>query len=221
MTSRKTSRKTTSPTVVRQEFDPAVPVDSLTEHPDNPRRGDDAAVSDSITHNGFYGAIVAQRSTGRILAGNTRFRAMVAAGASTVPVVWVDVDDERATRIMLADNRTSDLAYYDDAALSAILSALAATDDALFGTAYDQATYELLVQQSAGDGLGTARQGYSNEDREPLYEAANIRSVVLPYDADAFDRVVDQLAAYRRIHNLDTNAEAVARMLDEAIGDPT
>ena len=88
----------------------------------NPRKGDTVAIAESIVHNGFYGAVVVQRSTGFILAGNHRLKAAVDTGATEVPVIWVDADDEQALRILLADNRTNDLAGYDDKALLELLS---------------------------------------------------------------------------------------------------
>lgn len=123
-----------------------VDVAKLTEHPDNPRRGDLDAISASIDAHGFYGTIVAQRSTGRILAGNHRYRAAKQAGAAELPVVWVDVDDESARRILAADNRTSDLGSYDSELLAVLLGQLAETEAGLLGTGYtDNDLSELLA----------------------------------------------------------------------------
>lgn len=52
-----------------------VALDALRPHPRNPRQGNIGAIHDSITANGFYGQVVAQKSTGFILAGNHRWRA--------------------------------------------------------------------------------------------------------------------------------------------------
>lgn len=101
-----------------------VAIESLERHPENPRQGDVDAARASIERFGFYGTVVAQRSNRRILAGEHRWRAARAAGLTTVPVAWVDVDDDEGTRIMLADNRTSDLAGYDQGKLAAILGAM-------------------------------------------------------------------------------------------------
>lgn len=112
------------------------PLDAVKPHPRNPRRGDLDAVQTSIDRNGFYGAIVAQRSTGHIVAGNHRYLAAKAAGAQTIPVVWIDVTDEHALRILLADNRTSDLADYDDETLTDLLRNIQAETGTLAGTGY-------------------------------------------------------------------------------------
>ena len=113
-----------------------VPIDDLIRHPDNPRQGDIGAISASIEVNGWYGTVVAQSSTRHVLAGNNRMEAARRLGMTDLPVHWLDVDDATARRIMLADNRTSDLATYDDAVLVQLLEAAAADDD-LFGTGFD------------------------------------------------------------------------------------
>jgi len=59
----------------------AVRIDSLTARPENPRRGDIEAVAQSIDQNGFYGAVIAQVSTRRILLGNLRWKAAKKRGA--------------------------------------------------------------------------------------------------------------------------------------------
>jgi len=91
-----------------------VPIDALKPHPRNPREGDIGAIHASINNNGFYGRVLAQKATGFILAGNHRWQAMTQAGAKEIPVEWIDVDDDHALRILLADNRTNDLASYND-----------------------------------------------------------------------------------------------------------
>jgi DNA modification methylase len=103
-----------------------------------------------IEENGWYGVIVAQRSSGRILAGNHRWRAAKAAGMSELPVAYLDVDDDRAERILLADNRSNDLASYDDHALADLLQTLTATDDGLLGTGYDGDDLDQLLRDLNG-----------------------------------------------------------------------
>ena len=114
-----------------------VAVTKLTIHPNNPRQGDIGAIVESIEKNGWYGTLVAQKSTGRVLAGNHRLQAAQALGMEEVPVYWVDVDDTEAQRILLADNRTSDLASYDDNILADLLKDMALNGAGLEGTGYD------------------------------------------------------------------------------------
>lgn len=123
--------------LLAQSFE-TVSIDAITAHPANPRRGDLDAITDSITAHGFFGACVVQRSSGHILIGNHRWLAARAAGETSVPVLYVDVDDEVARRIMVADNRTAELASWDMAALHAVLSELSGTEDGLGGIGFTE-----------------------------------------------------------------------------------
>lgn len=136
---------------VREQRYELAAIDAVRPHPSNPRRGDVAAIARSVAANGFYGAVVAQRATGYILAGNHRWEAAKREGLGQVPVVWLDCSDEEARRILLADNRTNDVAGYDEEALAKLLDELRA-DDGLAGTGWTPADLDALVQ-SLGDGV--------------------------------------------------------------------
>lgn len=112
--------------VVRaQRYEPDVDLSTLSEHPRNPRVGRDEAVAHSIDSTGWYGAVIAQESTRHVLAGHTRRRALLSSGTSSAPVIWLDVDDDTALRILLADNRFAELAEWDEDALADVLAELA------------------------------------------------------------------------------------------------
>lgn len=142
----------------------AVPVDDLTGYYRNPRTGDVDAIADSLRVNGQYKAIVVNRGThtGRpneILAGNHTWAAAKELGWEQIAATWVDVSEEDAARIVVVDNRTSDLAGYDSELLADILEDLPDLD----GTGYDQTALDKLLDSRAlpdtidlpSDGQGT------------------------------------------------------------------
>lgn len=202
---------------VDQEFNEAIPLADITEHPDNPRRGDDVAVAESVRANGFYGAVLVHKETGHVLAGNTRLRVAQEAGETSIPGFWIDCDEKTAKRILLADNRVSDLAYYDDQLLLDMLQMVDDENGNLVGTGYDSSSMELLMQAaSAEEIMGGVRQGATPEDRVGAYAAADIRSLILPYDHDDYEIVADGLIALRSAMSLDTNADVILRLVTEA-----
>jgi hypothetical protein len=87
----------------------------------NARKGNVQAIADSLKEFGQHRAIVAQRSTGKIIAGNHTFLAASALGWQTVSVHWVDDDDEKSIRRGIADNATGDLAVWDEKRLAELL----------------------------------------------------------------------------------------------------
>lgn len=118
-------------------------LDDLVEWGRNPRQGDVEAIKESLKTNGQFRPVVVNQRGGRfeVLAGNHTVRAMRELGWETVQAHVLNVGEDAARRIMLADNRTSDLAGYDLRALAEELAEL----DGLEGTAYDTADLEALA----------------------------------------------------------------------------
>jgi site-specific DNA-methyltransferase (adenine-specific) len=134
----------------------AIPLDGVTLHPRNPRRGDVAAVSASLRRFGQRKPIVVQASTGYVVAGNHLVQAVRALGWTEVAANVQDMDDAEATAYMLADNRTADLGGYDDALLAEILAAQATADN-LWATGYGAADVAALL----------AAAGFEDPGRDP------------------------------------------------------
>jgi hypothetical protein len=101
-----------------------IPLDQLTQLPGNARRGDIPVIKASLTANGQYRALTV-RDTGDalvILVGNNTYQAICELGrATTARCEVITCTDAEAKRIALVDNRSSDLADYDTAALVALL----------------------------------------------------------------------------------------------------
>ncbi|MER6424030.1 ParB/RepB/Spo0J family partition protein [Streptomyces sp. NPDC001137] len=130
--------------------DLAVSIVELVPYHRNPRTGDLDSIAESLSANGQYRPIVVNRGTltGRsneILAGNHTFRAAKQLGWDKIAVTWLDVDDEAAAKIVIVDNRTSDLAGYDTVLLADILTEL----PDLQGTGYDQEQLDQLLDETA------------------------------------------------------------------------
>lgn len=101
------------------------------------------AIKESLKTNGQFRPVVVNQRGGRfeVLAGNHTVRAMRELGWETAQAHVLSVDEDTARRIMLADNRTSDLAGYDMKLLANELAEL----DGLAGTAYDTADLEAIA----------------------------------------------------------------------------
>jgi hypothetical protein len=183
---------------VGDELTPVMtPVDQIRPHPENPRKGARPLIRESILQNGFYGALVCQRSTGFILVGNHRYVEAVDLGATELPVLWRDCDDATARRILLADNRTSDLAEYDDAALAAILRE--ASDAGLEGSGYTDADFDAILREAtevlreseaAPEGAGERGSGSGWEQEEGEEEEIPEQFLVLVEIAKPKDRML-------------------------------
>lgn len=122
-----------------------VDVEQILQNPDNSNMGDVDAIEESIEISGMYKPLLVQRSTGYILVGNHTYLAAYRQGARQVPVIYLDVTDKAATRIMLADNATNRRGFDDEPQLAHLLSELRDSDIGLRGTGYEERDLEKLL----------------------------------------------------------------------------
>ncbi len=127
-----------------------VPIAGLKLYGKNPRRGNVAAIAESLAAHGQYRPIVVRQGTNEVLAGNHTLRAAWQLGWVEIAATFVAVDDETAARIVLVDNRASDLGTYDDGALAELLAGL----PGLEGTGYDQHDLDRLLDEQLGEDAG-------------------------------------------------------------------
>ena len=220
------------------------PADRLEPHPMNPRRGDVDLIRESIRRNGWHGSIVAQRSSGYILAGNHRFLAGRAEGIERFPVHWVDLDDDAALRVLLADNRTSDVATYDDPTLLQLFAqigdpveatriladpesseddrreairylAQTAPTERFAGTGWSRdAVMQVTLGLEGGAAEDNGSRGNKELDRE-RWATVDVRQIGLVMNETEFARAVRILLYIRSEEGLETNTDAVLYLLDQ------
>ena len=199
--------------VLDREFVKDYPVERLKPHPRNARVHHLESKRESLQANTQYAPILVQRSTGYIIAGNGTYKVAVEEfGWTVLDVFLLDVDDEQAGRIALADNATGDHSDYDNAALAAWLADYAETPEGLLGTGYDEDAYEDLIaalsdaapQEVAAitappDHHGDGEPGEDDDEpgEEPVAEAEPAE-LVLEFadvaDVEEFGRMVNAVA---------------------------
>jgi hypothetical protein len=197
--------------MIREELaQHAIPIGSVTNHPRNVRQGDIGAISESLKDNGQYRPIVVQSSTGHVLAGNHTLKAAKALGWKEIAATFVDCDDERALRILLADNRTNDLATYDDNALADLLKELASTEQGLSGTLYDGDDLDRLLQDLAHEGIDLSESMFTQKVNIPQYdivgEEPNINDLVDTTRAEKLTQEIQQADIPQDVKNFLTAA---------------
>ena len=195
-----------------------IPITELNLHHKNARTGDVQAIKGSMVANGVYKPIVVNKGThtGRpneVLAGNHGLKAMRELAQENpddtrwqnVSVWLVDVDDDRATRILLADNRTADLGSYDNELLQELLESI---DDDLDGTGYDEDDLQILRDLTSGpDSLDDLESEFGEPEDDDFWITVRLR-VPPPVN----EQWVDWLRAY------DSPEEAFEALLDRAGG---
>src|ERR1700753_3368911 len=123
--------------MIKQTYEAEVALDRLTPHPANPNEGDIGLLAEMFSSNGFGGAVLAQKSTGILIDGETRLHAAHQKGLARLPVIWLDVDDDTRDRLLAEWNETGRRGRNDESKLLALLRGLNATPKGLQGTAFD------------------------------------------------------------------------------------
>lgn len=208
-----------------------VAVADLRPYYKNPRKGNVALIAESLAANGQYRAIVVNRGThtGRpneVLAGNHTAEAARALGWEALDAHLVDVDDDAAARIVLADNRTSDAGTYDNDALLDLLGGL----DDLDGTGYDLADLDDLMSllddapASAPTITVTERVDEAPGAKKFTDDATRVngarRIMVLDLDVQAFAWLQGSLESVAARWGLPSNVEVIAHLVARELGEP-
>lgn len=119
------------------------PIDSIAPAPYNYNNGDVDVIATSIQMNGMYRPIFVQRATGHIIAGNHTWMACKLLNAKAVPVVYLDVDDTVAKRIMIEDNEAARKAMPDRGLLLSLLDEIHEDTGAYLASINDE-DYEVI-----------------------------------------------------------------------------
>lgn len=205
----------------------AVDIHSLIPWPRNARRGDTETLRASLDEHGQYKPVLAQRSSSHIIAGNNIWHAMANGGTNTIAVQWLDVDDTRADRINLMDNRASDKASYDNTALLEQLEALPdlsgtgyALDDLDDLRAAFEETLDPLTTDTATVGATVTDNPDSNvhqkdslNDKKASYQLSDQRQIILSYEGAQYVWVIEQLGVLAATYGVESNAATVLKLI--------
>jgi len=200
------------------------PVTELHPHPDNPRRGNVDAIAESLKMNGQYSPIVALKD-GTVIAGSHRLEAAKQLKWETILVTTVEADAETAKRILLADNRTSDLGFYDNDSLATLLSDLA-TQSSLDGTGWDMDALDdlnALLEESGHVETNTIMDIVNTStvanwaERKEEYKNRGIRSIILDYRLDLFEWVAASSETVRAELGAESIADLIVMLLAERV----
>ena len=148
-----------------------VSIASLVLDPANVRKHPEAnleAIKGSLAKFGQQKPIVVGKDN-VVIAGNGTLHAARALGWTDIAIVRSNLTGAEATAFAIADNRTSELAEWDDEGLSKVLAVLQ-SDGLLECTGFDEESLQNLLEEVAD-----ANQGEIEPDEipEPLEEAAS------------------------------------------------
>lgn len=186
-----------------------VPIDSVQPHPRNARRGDLDIIAESLQVHGQYAPIVVQAASGNVIKGNHTWAAAKQIGWDHIDIVRVDVDDDQAIRILLVDNRSSDVGSYEEQSLTDLLAGL---NGDLSGTGYDDGDLDARLAELTP----TDDQGRSASEMLNDWENKDARTILLTYTVAEHGAMCDKLDALAERFDVDTYSRVVERLVAEA-----
>lgn len=185
----------------------------------NPRKGDVAAIKKSLNRHGQYKPVVANIGTftGRaneVLAGNHTLMAIRELADDfpeemlwkAVLVHWVDVDDDTANRIVIADNKIGSLGGMDSDMLTDMLRDFAGDIE---GLGFTDADVTALLADGENDMVS------EDSGADDFVDEGAAKGLFLPmsdYDVVAVKDALSQAADYYHVH---TPSAALIAMLTE------
>ncbi len=208
-----------------------VPLSELQKFDKNPRRGNVELIAKSLKTYGQYKPITVNKRDNQILAGNHTYQAAQSLGWESIAVVYVDVDDATAAKIVAIDNRTTDLSEYDNQVLLELLKEL----PDLEGSGYDDSDLDdlkaLLEEANTPSltGFPELKKGETGQsgviqaptidDYRMRYTEKATRMLIADYPNDIFVWLMEKLAEYREKHNITANSDAIVHLLEQASGE--
>jgi ParB-like chromosome segregation protein Spo0J len=156
----------------------SVDLDSISQDPANVRKHGErnlSAIVASLRKFGQQKPIVVSKD-GIILAGNGTYEAARKLGWDKIDIVRSKLTGSEATAYAIADNRTAELAEWDDVALAETLRALQSEDFEIEAAGYTEDEIDKLIDGLANDALGPEESGdgiddaYSKKIVAPIYE---------------------------------------------------
>jgi hypothetical protein len=203
----------------------------LTPYPHNPRKGNVSIIAESLEAYGQYKPITVNKRNNQILAGNHTYQAAQTLGWKDIAVVFVDVDEVTAAKIVAIDNRASDSSVYDNEILLELLGNL----PTLEGTGYDNSDLDDLValleeaetptvagftEPKVGtEGNSNAVVGVSLADYAERYAQKASRMLVADFPNDTYVWLMDKLVDYRTKNDIVSNADAIIHLIETEYGE--
>lgn len=125
-----------------------LPLASLVPDARNPRRHDRRnldAILVNLRKYGQYAPLVIQAGTMRVVVGNGRLVAMLELGWDKADCLVKEMTDAEADGLVIADNRTAELATWDDRTLADMLVGLAVAGQDRTATGFAEAEIDQLL----------------------------------------------------------------------------
>lgn len=153
------------------------------------------ALKNSLNAFGQTKPILVQKSSMRIIAGNGTYQAICALGWETIDCRVLDISDEQAEALAIADNRTGDLSQWDERSLT---EALKKIDDSgnLDLVGYDNLELERMLSYQSGDLFEKLEENKAPKAKPTLDDFKKIEIIPEPKEDKEYEQKKENIANY-------------------------
>jgi hypothetical protein len=216
------------------------PIDKLIPYARNARQHPKEqidAIARSIRELGFNNPILVDGESG-ILAGHGRLKAAIQLGMTSVPVIPLDhLTEAQRKAYILVDNRTAEMARWDDGLLAEEIARLeeefeidfdglgwsaeelddlkAALEEALPLESLELAS-DPGEETGHAPGDGEVRKDSSYNEFLERYQNKATRALMVEYPLEEYALLVEILGELRERWGIETNAEVISKLITEA-----
>lgn len=189
-----------------------VKIETLVFDPANARKHGEknlAAIKSSLQRFGQQKPIVVD-ANGVVRAGNGTLAAAKALGWKEIAIVRSPLSGSEATAYAIADNRSSELAEWDDDSLAKQLSALQIENEKLAGvTGFDQTDIDQMI-------LGMMKQNDEDEEAKDEDEASDDSvSVIVVMSIEQEIAFKQAIRDAKNKYGVKTVADAICRIMED------
>lgn len=193
-------------------------VDDIKRYENNPRDNDSAvdAVAKSLHEFGWKQPIVVD-SDNTIIVGHTRYKAALSLGMTSVPVVVADdLTPEQARAYRIADNKTGEIADFDDELLEIEVRRLMDDDYDISQLGFNSDELEKLLGQF--DVSPTQAPELPDGDRSPYQQMTfTLHDSQADVVKEAIKKAIDA-GGFDEAVNTNSNGNALARIAEAYLG---
>ena len=143
---------------------------------------------------------------GIVIAGNGTLTAAQELGWTEIDIIRTQLEGVEATMFAIADNRTAELAEWEDH-LGDVLKSLANAGEDLGGLGYDQKELDDLLGQNMSE-VSSEERGTTPADEIENYQNSTVRQIVLILDVAEYEEIVGKLEAIKTKFDLENNTLA-------------
>lgn len=204
------------------------PLSEVQRWPRNPKLHDEKGIDEAIERYGFVNPVIVDETTGKLVDGHGRLEALqrwqslgkpppgriaVKGKEWLIPVIRgiAFKNAEEAEAYLVATNRLVERGGWDNDKLATILNDLSASTS-LLGTGFVASDLSAMEREVASAMAPVV--GATPAELEEKFKAAEIKQVVLYFEAPAYDAVVTRLLAAQKAAGVQSNTEVFLKLLE-------